>query len=393
MKSKEKGQTPKRSKILSFPPLLSLTAVALDAVIITVAALVSDPESVMYFGAFLLVGNLMGHRLYLRLPRRSLRAVFPTGSQTPAGLIKHLLADHRSSMSTVYRHLHHARLWAALSRLNYPLLAVAVALSSPITATLLYSFRSIMLSIGFNRILERRKADYKQSSSLATMPQGHITILRWLLIVLAVIGAALIILATGSDGDGGQSGLAPDRDSGISWTYLAGIVAGLATTVITALILFANRWADRTHTFTADMVTAKQHAALKKSWLAIYLESQALWIAILPVAVLTLVLDFSGVIPTASPRVIVFALLAGLLLRTPTQICLRTAYAASTDATLPAIESSLPLVSFVVLGSLGLANVTNWGLMITGLIAITVGLVLLQAKVDWHKIHTHHHQY
>ena len=383
MTSRQQGKISKGAKTLSSPPLLSLAAVVLDAIIITVAALTSGPESVMYFGTFLLVGDLIGHRLYLRLPRRLLRAVFPTGAQTPLGLIKHLLSDHRSSMSTVYRHLHHARLWAALSRLNYPLLVVAVALSSPITAALLYSFRPILLSIGFKRVLERRKADYKQYSSLAVMPQRRITILRWLLIALAVIGAALIILATGSNRDSGQAGLALGHDFGIPWTYLVGIGAGLAAAVVAAFILFANRWADRTHTFTANMVTAKQHAALRKSWLAIYLESQALWIAILPVAVLTLALDFSEAIPTAPPRVIVFALLAGLLIRTPTQICLRTAYATSADAALPAIESSLPFVSFVILGSLGLANVTHWGAMIIGLIATTAGLVLLQTKVGW----------
>ena len=116
-------------------------------------------------------------------------------------------------------------------------------------------------------------------------------------------------------------------------------------------------------------------ALIAKGELAIYLESQALWIAVLPVAVLTLALDFSGAISTAPPRVIGFALLAGLLIRS------RPKYVYG-QPTLPApmrlCQQSNRPCRLSLLSSWG-----HWGAMIIGLIATTAGLVLLQTKVGW----------
>ena len=76
------------------------------------------------------------------------------------------------------------------------------------------------------------------------------------------------------------------------------------------------------------------------------------------------------------------ALFAGVLIRTPTQLCLRTAYSHSDDATLPTIESSLPLVSFVVLGASQQIDVQQWDGLVLGVIATTLGLALLNFEVD-----------
>ncbi|WP_419921925.1 hypothetical protein [Candidatus Poriferisodalis sp.] len=173
--------------------------------------------------------------------------------------------------------------------------------------------------------------------------------------------------------------------SDLSFSHLAGTVSALMAATIAALVLFANRWADQAHVHAVEHLPTEQYLIPKKPWLAIYVETHALRIAIPPLVVLTLVLDILGTVSTASPWTMVIAFIIGALIRTPTQICLRTAYSYSSDAALPTIESSLPLVSFVILSAFGEIYVQQWDTLMLGIVATTLGLALLQFEVDGYR--------
>ena len=389
------------------PPLLVVIAVVLDVVVVLVAAFVAEPQSAIYFGTVLLIGNMLGNEFYLRTRRRA--KLLGRGApridrspcrSSPLASVRHLLSQEDDEAKSIHRQFIQSSRWAALSRLNYPMLVIAIALSSPILAALLFALKPILNSVAFQRILDRRVSPthlpIPTANERATQPrrvsrQGinqRISLFRWILILISVGGAVLVIIATGfteNDPEVTRPWHVIHYISDLSLSHIAGATLALLAATITALILQANRWADQAHAYAGYSLDPKRDLPPKKSWLAIYVELRALRIAIPPLIVLAIALDIVGIASIPSPSAMLLALITGALIRTPTQVCLRTAYAHSDDAALPTIESSLPLISFLVLGAFGKIYVQQWDSLVFGVIATTLGLALLHFEVDGYR--------
>ena len=398
------------------PPLLVVVSVAFDVAVIVAATFASGPLSAMHFGVALLAGNLVGHEIYLRSPhgmrvRRSrssgLMGFRVAGSPAPYAQIRRVLDGSGAEADAVRDRLRRAGRLTALSRLNYPLLVLAIALSSPIAAALLFSLKPILTSAAFQGVLSRRSdamsaGSASEPSSQAAalplrstpgrapgrMPDSHVPLSRWILAAISVGGAAMVIVATGfSEGESDMT--RPWQVfryfSDMSVQHWAGNLLALAAAAIAALVLFANRWADQAHAHAQRRFADSREMIPGKPWLAIHVEVRALRIAIPPFAGLTLILGAAGVVSPIEPAAMLAGFLVGVVVRTPTQVCLRTAYSYSNDAALPTIESSLPLASFVALGALGQIYVQQWDALTLGVVATTLGLALLQFEVDGYR--------
>ena len=388
------------------PQLLVVASVFLDVSLVLLAALVVEPKSAIYFGAVLLIGTILGHELYLRtgrpanLLREGRHLDRSPRRSSPLASIDHLLGRDGDETKEINRRLMKLSRWASLSRLNYPMLIVGVALSSPILAALLFSLKPILTSVVFQKILDKRV--YLAHSPIPTANEREteptkmaidamyqrVSLFRWILILLSAGGAVLVIIATGSTG--GEPEETPVWDvirhiSDFSLSHIVGATLAFLAAVIAALILLANRWADEASVFAEHSLDPKRDILPKKSWLAMYVELRAMRIAVVPLVLLAVVLNSTGTAEMPSLSAMLLALFAGVLIRTPTQICLRTAYSHSDDAALPTIESSLPLVSFVVLGASQQIDVQQWDGLVLGVIATTLGLALLNFEVDGYR--------
>ena len=386
------------------PQLLVVASVFLDVSLVLVAALVVEPKSAIYFGTVLLIGTILGHELYLRTGRpanlrREARDLDRSKRQSsPLASIDHLLGRDGDETKEIRRQLMTLSRWASLSRLNYPMLIVAVALSSPILAALLFSLKPILTTVVFQKILDKRvylaqppipTTNERETTKMAINAMyQRVSLFRWILILLSAGGAVLVIIATGSTGGGPEETPLWDvirHISDFSPSHIGGATLAFLAATIAALILLANRWADNASVFAERSLDREHDIIPKKSWLAMYVELRAMRIAVVPLVLLAVVLNGIGAAEMPSLSAMLIALIAGVLIRTPTQLCLRTAYSHSDDPALPTIESSLPLVSFIILGASQQIDVQQWDGLVLGLIATTLGLALLNFEVDGYR--------
>lgn len=373
-------------------PLLVLLAVLFNVAVLLVTTLVIERENAIQaiqFGVALLAGNLVGNELYLRTPRKKPHIVSPdmnkplyrfAARSSPLVPIRLLLGSRGHLQLILRQQLWRASRWIAFSRLNYPLLVIAIVLSSPIAVALIFSLVPIFSSFGFQIVLRRRHGSNSGSD--------RISFVRWVLTGVAILGAALVIVATSQAGLDGTITLpwhVFDFKTGFSLSYGVGIVLAILATVISALVLFANRWSDEAHAVSQEQHSDRSPLVASKPQLAIYTETHALRLIVPLASLCVLLLHVVTDSQQLSPTAIAVGLITGIMIRTPTQISLRTAYSYGEDPALPTIESSLPLISFVILGSLGLLEVSQWDTLVLGVIATTFGLALLQFEVDGYR--------
>ena len=372
-----------------YSPLLVLLAVILNVAIILITTLVVEPKNAIQFGFALLAGNLAGNELYLRTPRRSPRATSLDAAKpfhrlaatsSPLVAIRLFLESREPRLLVIRRQLWKASRFIAFSRLNFPLLVIAIVLSSPIAVALIYSLVPIFSSFGFQIVLKRRHGSSSGSD--------RISLVRWVLAGIAVLGAAMVIVATSQprpDREISRPWQVFDLNNGLSLSYGVGIASAIVATAITALVLFANRWSDDAHTASEEQQDGQHALSISKPEFAIYTETHALRhivpLASLCVLLLHVLIDSQRL----SLLVVAAGLLTGILVRTPSQIALRAAHSYSNDPALPTIQSALPLISFVVLGSLNLLEVSQWDTLILGILATSFGLALLQFEVDGYR--------
>lgn len=322
------------------PVGLVLAAMGLDVMVVVCASVATGSSEAVWLGASMLAGTLFGVEGYLRLPRR--------GELNAMSQIRETEYDRGD--------LRRASGLIALSRLNWPLVVIGAVLSSPITAALIMALRPAGFMAMFDTVLKKRR---DRTAGGPKMSAG-----RWALGAMAVAGSAAAVAGTAGGG----------LWEGVDMRWAAGVgLVGVAV-VINAYIFVSHEWADSEH----RRISEHGQTGPRPVWLALFAEAHGTRKAV--IAVLAFAVAWSLVSGSADVPYGMIALGAGagLAIRLPCQIAVRSAYCRSDDAALPAVESLLPAMSFVVLWGFGLAHASNAWLLISGMAVTIAALAVLQ---------------